>query len=211
MSDDNNLLLIGVCGGSASGKSSISKHIHNYFGQKKCGIIEVDSYYNDLRHIDFEEREKKNFDHPNAFDFNFLYEQLIALKNNCSIEIPIYDYKTHTRKNDFKKISNQKIIVIEGILTFHDKRVRDILDMKIFVDTSEKVRMERRIKRDMRSRKRTYESIIHQFKSTVSPMHNKFIQPTKKYADFIITKGVKNTVAMEKVISNIISMVNTKI
>ena len=100
--------------------------------------------------------------------------------------------------------------MIEGILTFHDKRVRDILDMKIFVDTSEKVRMERRIKRDMRSRKRTYESIIHQFKSTVTPMHNKFIQPTKKYADFIITKGVKNTVAMEKVISNIISMVNTK-
>ena len=191
MNDDNNLLLIGVSGGSASGKSSISKYIHNYFGQKKCGIIEVDSYYNDLRHIDFEEREKKNFDHPNAFDFNFLYEQLIALKNNSSIEIPIYDYKTHTRKNDFKKISNQKIIVIEGILTFHDKRVRDILDMKIFVDTSEKVRMERRIKRDMRSRKRTYESIIHQFKSTVTPMHNKFIQPTKKYADFIITKGVK--------------------
>ena len=210
MSDDNNLLLIGVCGGSASGKSSISKHIHNYFGQKKCGIIEVDSYYNDLRHIDFEEREKKNFDHPNAFDFNFLYEQLIALKNNSSIEIPIYDYKTHTRKNDFKKISNQKIIVIEGILTFHNKRVRDILDMKIFVDTSEKVRMERRIKRDMKLRKRTYESIIHQFKSTVTPMHNKFIQPTKKYADFIITKGVKNTVAMEKVISNIISMENTK-
>ena len=196
MNDDNNLLLIGVSGGSASGKSSISKYIHNYFGQKKCGIIEVDSYYNDLRHIDFEEREKKNFDHPNAFDFNFLYEQLIALKNNSSIEIPIYDYKTHTRKNDFKKISKQKIIVIEGILTFHDKRVRDILDMKIFVDTSEKVRMERRIKRDMRSRKRTYESIIHQFKSTVTPMHNKFIQPTKKYADFIITKGVKNTVAM---------------
>ena len=210
MNDDNNLLLIGVSGGSASGKSSISKYIHNYFGQKKCGIIEVDSYYNDLRHIEFEEREKKNFDHPNAFDFNFLYEQLIALKNNSSIEIPIYDYKTHTRKNDFKKISNQKIIVIEGILTFHDKRVRDILDMKIFVDTSEKVRMERRIKRDMRSRKRTYESIIHQFKSTVTPMHNKFIQPAKKYADFIITKGVKNTVAMEKVISNIISMVNTK-
>ena len=203
MNDYNNLLLIGVCGGSASGKSSISKYIHNYFGQKKCGIIEVDSYYNDLRHIDFEEREKKNFDHPNAFDFNFLYEQLIALKNNSSIEIPIYDYKTHTRKNDFKKISNQKIIVIEGILTFHDKRVRDILDMKIFVDTSEKVRMERRIKRDMRSRKRTYESIIHQFKSTVTPMHNKFIQPTKKYADFIITKGVKNTVAMEQLISKI--------
>ena len=207
MNDDNNLLLIGVCGGSASGKSSISKYIHNYFGQKKCGIIEVDSYYNDLRHIDFEEREKKNFDHPNAFDFNFLYEQLIALKNNSSIEIPIYDYKTHTRKNDFKKISNQKIIVIEGILTFHDKRVRDILDMKIFVDTSEKVRMERRIKRDMRSRNRTYESIIHQFKSTVTPMHNKFIQPTKKYADLIIkeiSKSDEGYIKLLEIISTLI-------
>ena len=207
---NSNLLLIGISGGSASGKSSISKHIHNYFGEKECGIIEVDSYYNDLSHISFEEREKKNFDHPNAFDFNFMYQQLISLKNNCTIEIPIYEYKTHTRKDEFKKISTQKIILIEGILTFYDKRVRDILDMKIFVDTDEKARIERRIKRDIRSRKRTYESIMHQFQSTVIPMHNKFIQPTKKYADFIITRGVKNTVAMEKVISNIISMVNTK-
>ena len=207
---NNNLLLIGICGGSASGKSSISKYILNYFGTNKCGIIEVDSYYNDLSHISFKEREKKNFDHPDAFDFNFMHEQLLSLKNNISIQIPIYDYKTHTRKNDFKKISHQKIILIEGILTFYNKRIRDILDMKIFVDTNEEVRIKRRIKRDMRYRKRTYDSIIHQFKSTVIPMHNKFIEPTKEYADFIITNGVKNTIAMEKVISNIISMINNK-
>ena len=206
----HNLLLIGVCGGSASGKSSIAKYILNYFGKEKCGIIEVDSYYNDLSHIRFKEREKNNFDHPDAFDFNLLYDQLIELKKNNPISIPIYDYKTHTRKNEFKKISFQKIILLEGILTFHDKRIRKLLDMKIFVNTSERTRMNRRIKRDMRSRKRTYESIIYQFKSTVIPMHNKFIQPTKQYADFVISKGVKNTVAMEQVISNIISMINIK-
>ena len=208
--EHHNLLLIGICGGSASGKSSISKYILNYFGREKCEIIEVDSYYNDLSHMNLKEREKNNFDHPDAFDFNLMYNQLTELKKNKPILIPIYDYKTHTRKKDFKRISSQKIILLEGILTFHNKMVRELLDMKIFVNTSEKIRMERRIKRDMRSRKRTYESIIFQFKSTVIPMHNKFIQPTEQYADFIITEGVKNTVAMDQVISNIISMINNK-
>ena len=205
-----NIKIIGIAGGSGSGKTRLVKNILSEVDENKITSIEIDSYYKDLKKISFEERCKNNFDHPNSIDFELLHKDLEKILDNQSTKTPVYDYKTHTRKDEFKKISTQKIILIEGILTFYDKRVRDILDMKIFVDTDEKARIERRIKRDIRSRKRTYESIMHQFQSTVIPMHNKFIQPTKKYADFIITRGVKNTVAMEKVISNIISMVNTK-
>ena len=205
-----NLLLIGICGGSASGKSSIAKYIQNYFNKEECEIIELDSYYYDLSHLSLKEREKNNFDHPKAFDFDFMYNQLKELKKNNSISSPIYNYKKHIRENKFKNLSPKKIILIEGILIFYDKKILDLLDMKIFIDTSQELRLQRRIKRDLKGRERTYDSIINQMKSTVIPMHNKFIRPTKKYADFIITKGVKNTVALEQVISNIISMINNK-
>ena len=189
----HNLLLIGVCGGSASGKSSISKYILNYFGKEKCGIIEVDSYYNDLSHIRFEEREKNNFDHPDAFDFNLLYQDIKQLKNSTLIKIPSYDYITHTRNKKKIKIKNNPIVIIEGIFSIYYKKLRDVIDLKIYLDTPEIISKSRRIIRDKESRGRTEKSILKQYQKTVYPMYVEFVKPLMKYSNLIIKDNSVNS------------------
>tara|TARA_B100000900_G_C20526896_1_gene694576 strand:+ start:703 stop:1332 length:630 start_codon:yes stop_codon:yes gene_type:complete len=196
-------LFIGIGGGTASGKSAIAKYLLNYFGKDNCAIIKVDSYYHDLKHMPMEEREKQNFDNPNAIDFNSLIKDINLLAKNKMIHVPVYDYKTHTRTNSFEKIESQEIIIIEGLFSLYNDIIKSYLNVKIFVDTLESTRLERRIKRDLQKRERTHDSILKQFNTMVIPMHNKYVEPTKLYADLIIEKGVKNTVAINELIHKI--------
>ena len=196
-------LFIGIGGGTASGKSAIAKYLLNYFGKDNCAIIKVDSYYHDLKHMPMEEREKQNFDNPNAIDFNSLIKDINLLAKNKMIHVPVYDYKTHTRTNSFEKIESQEIIIIEGLFSLYNDIIKSYLNVKIFVDTLESTRLERRIKRDLQKRERTHDSILKQFNTMVIPMHNKYVEPTKLYADLIIEKGVKNTVAINELIYKI--------
>ncbi len=200
---NNNLIIIGVAGGSGSGKSSIAKYILNYYSSNKCSIIEVDSYYRDLKHLVMEDREKNNFDHPKSIDFDLLIKHLNDIQLGKSISVPIYDYKTHTRTNRVNFIKPDKIVIIEGLFALINNKVRNFMDIKVFVETDKDSRLKRRIKRDMRDRARTYESIISQYNKSVEPMYLKHIEPTKKFSDLIITQGVKNTIAMEQLISKI--------
>ena len=204
----DNKLLIGIAGGTASGKSAIARTLLNHFTPNTCAVIKVDSYYHDLKHLPMSEREKNNFDDPKSIDFDFLLDQLTQVENNKSIKVPMYDYKTHTRTENYNTIELEKLIIVEGLFALYDKRIKNKLDLKVFVDTKESIRLERRIKRDLRKRKRTYESIINQFNKMVIPMHNQYVEPTKSHADIIITKGAKNTVAMNKLISKITYMQN---
>ena len=200
------LIIVGLAGGSGSGKSSIARYISNHYGAKKCAIIALDSYYYDLKHLSMKEREKNNFDHPNAIDFKLMDKDLSSLISGEEIHVPIYDYKTHTRTDTYKEINLQDIIIIEGIFALFDKNIRSIMDIKIFVETNEKTRLDRRIKRDIKYRKRTYDSIISQYNEAVKPMYDNYVEPTKEFSDFIIEKGVKNTVAMEQLIAKITAM-----
>ena len=204
----DNKIFIGIAGGTASGKSAIARTLLNHFTPNTCAVIKVDSYYHDLKHLPMSEREKNNFDDPKSIDFDFLLDQLTQVENNKSIKVPMYDYKTHTRTENYNTIELEKLIIVEGLFALYDKRIKNKLDLKVFVDTKESIRLERRIKRDLRKRKRTYESIINQFNKMVIPMHNQYVEPTKSYADIIITKGEKNTVAMNKLISKITYMQN---
>ena len=204
MSD--NLIIIGISGGSGSGKSSISRNILNHYGNEKCAIIEVDSYYKDLKQLPMEEREKNNFDHPDSIDFELMVKDFNNFILGKSISIPIYDYKTHTRTNNTKDIDSQTILVIEGIFALFNKNLRSLMSLKVFVDTEDKIRLARRIKRDMKYRKRTYDSIIKQYDSNVRPMYENYVKPLKSICDLVITGGVKNTVAMHQLISKITDM-----
>ena len=151
----HNLIIIGISGGSGSWKSSISRNILNHYGNEKCAIIEVDSYYKDLKQLPMEEREKTNFDHPDSIDFELMVKDFNNFILGKSISIPIYDYKTHTRTNNTKDIDSQTILVIEGIFALFNKNLRSLMSLKVFVDTEDKIRLARRIKRDMKYRKRT--------------------------------------------------------
>ena len=198
-----NKLFIGIGGGTASGKSAIAKYLLKYFGKDNCAIIKVDSYYHDLKYMSMEEREKQNFDNPNAIDFNSLIKDVDLLAKNKMIHVPVYDYKTHTRSNSFERIESQEIIIIEGLFSLYNNIIKSYLNIKIFVDTLESTRLERRLKRDLQKRERTHDSILKQFNTMVIPMHNKYVEPTKSCADLIIEKGVKNTVAINELIHKI--------
>ena len=200
----NNIYIIGIAGGSGSGKSKLVKNILKEINDNSVQTIEIDSYYKDLAHLTFEEREKNNFDHPDSIDFELLYTDLYNIKKSITTDTPIYDYKTHTRKkNETKKIENVKVIIIEGIFALFDKKIRDLLSMKIYVDTPSDVRLLRRIKRDMSKRARTIEGIIEQYNKTVKPMFTKFVKPTRDYADLIIPFGGKNKVSIDTIVTNI--------
>tara|TARA_Y100000996_G_C22503997_1_gene635611 strand:+ start:286 stop:924 length:639 start_codon:yes stop_codon:yes gene_type:complete len=199
----DNLIILGIAGGSGSGKSSISRYVADYYGHQKSDIIELDSYYHDLKHLSMSDREKNNFDHPDAIDFDLMSKHLNELIKGNEILVPIYDYKNHIRTKDFKKIKANKIIILEGLFALLKKEIRKLITIKIFVETSEETRLKRRINRDIKYRKRTYNSVIRQYNDTVKPMYDTYIGPTKEHADLIIHKGVKNTVAIDKLIAKI--------
>ncbi len=203
MSSHQKPVIIGVAGGSGSGKTTVCKKIYDYFTGKSIVMIEHDSYYRDQSDISFEERLKTNYDHPFAFDTDLLVEHLEKLRNNESIEVPVYDYTHHTRSDETIRVEPQDVIILEGILILEDKRLRDLMDIKIYVDTADDLRIIRRIERDMKERGRSLESIIDQYLSVVREMHEQFIEPSKKYADVIIPEGGHNQVAIDLVISKI--------
>lgn len=200
-------ILIGIAGGTGSGKTTVSREILRLINKKDISIIEQDSYYKDQSHLSFDERMKTNYDHPFAFDNKLLVSHLKQLLNSKSIEKPIYDFERHNRKKETILVEARKIIILEGILILAEKEIRDLLDIKVFVDTDSDVRIIRRIQRDIKERGRSLDSIIHQYMSTVRPAHLQFVEPTKKYADIIIPEGGYNKVAIDLLVSKIKSIV----
>lgn len=196
-------IIIGVTGGSGGGKTSVSKVILANFQDQKIAMIQHDSYYKDQSHLTFEERVSTNYDHPLAFDTDLMIEHINELIAGRPVDIPIYDYTLHTRSEKTYRQEPQDVIIVEGILVLEDKRLRDLMDIKLFVDTDDDIRIIRRIKRDMEERGRSLDSVIEQYTSVVKPMFHQFIEPTKRYADIIIPEGASNVVAID--------LINTKI
>lgn len=196
-------IFIGITGGTGSGKSTIAKEIYRQFGEDCIAMIEQDSYYKDQSHLSMEDRVKTNYDHPNAFDNNLLVSHLESLLNGHSIQKPSYDFSIHNRIEDTTKVEPKEIVIVEGILILEDPRIRELLDIKIYVDTDADVRIIRRMVRDINERGRTMESVINQYLNVVKPMHNQFTEPTKKFADLIIPEGGHNKVAIDIIVAKI--------
>lgn len=187
--------VIGVAGGTASGKTTIVQIIKDYFGED-IELIGHDCYYKAHDDMPFAEREKLNYDHPQSFDTERMVADIVALKEGKTIERPVYDYSIHNRSRETVTVYPKKILMLEGILILESEELRDLMDLKIFVDTDADERLMRRITRDMAERGRSVESVLRQYRMTVKPMHEQFIEPSKKYADLIIPRGGKNTVAV---------------
>jgi len=202
-------IFIGISGGSGSGKTTIVNRIYSEVPEKSISIIEHDAYYKDQSHITYDERCKTNYDHPFAFDTDLFVEHIKDLKNGQIIEKPIYDYEIHNRKKENIIIEPKEIIIVEGLLVFYEERIRDLLDIKIFVDTDADIRIMRRIMRDMKDRGRSLDSIIAQYINTVRPAHEQFIEPSKKYADIIVTEGGNNLVAVDLMVTKIKSLLDS--
>ena len=199
-------ILIGIAGGTGSGKTSVANAILAEFSPSKIALIQQDSYYKDLKHLHIDERATVNFDHPDAVDFNELGEDLQSIISGETAEIPIYDFNTHTRTHETLRIENHHIIVLEGILALFDEKIRNMMDIKLYVDTPDDIRIIRRIKRDINKRGRTFESVIEQYYNTVRPMHQQFVEPSKKYANIIIPEGAHNKVAIDIIRTKIVSI-----
>jgi uridine kinase len=190
-------ILIGIAGGSGSGKTLVADTIYSELGSDKVVIIKQDSYYKDMCHLPYEERCRQNFDHPDAFDMPLLREHLLKLIQGRTIEQPIYDFTKHRRTEETRRIGAHLVIVLEGILILDDAELRSMMDIKVFIDTDADERFIRRLKRDLRERGRGIESIIEQYESSVRPMHLQFVEPSKRYADIIIPQGGHNVVAID--------------
>lgn len=196
------VLIIGIAGGSGSGKSTLCRNIVSHFGER-IAHIHHDDYYKSTDGLSPEEREKINYDHPDAFDTDLLIRHLELLRSGVSVDAPIYDYTTHNRSENTRRIPATPVIVVEGILIFENESLADCFDIKIFVDTDPDVRIIRRIIRDIKKRGRTLDSVVSQYLTTVKPMHDAFVEPTKRRADIIIPEGGKNPVAYETIIDRI--------
>lgn len=200
-------VVIGIAGGSGSGKTTITHEIERVF-ESRVNILPQDFYYRDFSSLSFEEREKINYDHPNSFDINLFIEHIKQLKNNLPVDMPIYDFTKHCRSNEKKLIIPTEIIIVEGILIFENPELRSIMDIKIFVDTDADVRLLRRIKRDIEERGRSLESVIEQYVNTVRPMHIEFVEPSKRYADVIIPEGGHNKIGINMILSQLKNIKN---
>ncbi|MCC6650456.1 MAG: uridine kinase [Candidatus Eisenbacteria bacterium] len=192
-------ILIGIAGGSGSGKTLVARTIVRELGSEKVVIVDQDSYYRNLEEIPFRDREARNFDHPDAFDNELLAAHLRELLEGNAIDQPVYDYTHHCRLPETRRISDHLIVVLEGILIFHDPELRALMDIKLFVDADPDVRLIRRLKRDLIERGRAVDSILRQYEESVRPMHLQFVEPTKRFADVIIPGGGHNKVAIDLV------------
>lgn len=190
-------IVIGVSGASGSGKSSVSKRILDIFSEMSILVLQQDFYYKDQTHLPFEERLKTNYDHPLAFDNDLFIEHLEKLMKGETIDKPVYDFANHTRSTETIHQEPRDVIIVEGILILDDKRVRNLLDIKIYVDTDSDICLARRILRDINERGRTVDSVINQYVEVVKPMFHQFVEPTKRYADIIIPEGGYNQVAID--------------
>lgn len=194
-------IFVGIAGGSGSGKTTLAENICRIFPDSI--LISQDSYYKNLSHLPFEERAKQNFDHPNALDFSLLREHLLDLKNGKGIEQPSYNFHCHLREETTRWVEPAQIILVEGILLLAAPEVRDLFDIKIFVDADDDVRILRRIERDMTERSRDFNSIKEQYLQTVKPMYDAFVAPSKKYADVIFPEGGNNQVAIRLIVAQL--------
>lgn len=201
MTKRKNPLIIGVGGGSGSGKTTVVNKIIEGIGREKILIIEHDSYYRDLSHLPFSERKRQNFDHPYSLETELMIRHLDALRNGYQIEIPVYDFVAHTRSDETIKASPRKIILIDGILIYSEPKLREQMDIKIFVDTDDDVRLLRRLRRDITERGRDFDGVLNQYERYVRPMHLEFVEPSKRYSDIIIPRGGENAIALEMIIA----------
>lgn len=202
-------VVIGIAGGSCSGKTSVTRAIYEVFRGHSVVVIEQDFYYKDQSHMSFDDRLKTNYDHPLAFDTDLLIEHIHALLARQPIEKPVYDYVQHTRATETIHVEPKDVIILEGILVLEDERLRQLMDIKLFVDTDSDLRIIRRLQRDINERGRTTESVIEQYLSAVRPMHNMFIEPTKRYADVIVPEGGDNEVAIDLMVTKIKTILET--
>ncbi len=201
-------ILIGIAGASGSGKTLVAHNIMERLGSEKVILIQEDSYYKDLTDIPFDERTGKNFDHPDAFDHDLMAEHLKQLLAGSAISHPIYDYKTHSRLKETKKVGPHQIVILEGILLLNERKLRDLMDIRVYIDTAADICFIRRLRRDINERARSVESIIKQYEETVRPMYLQFIEPSKRYADIIIPRGGKNLVAIDIISTKINSLLH---
>lgn len=203
-------VVIGVAGGSGSGKTTVTKAIYEHFQGHSILMLEQDFYYKDQSHLPFEERLKTNYDHPLAFDNDLLIEHINKLLNYEPIDKPVYDYTLHTRSNEVIRVEPKDVIILEGILVLEDERLRNLMDIKVYVDTDADIRIIRRLLRDIKERGRVLESVIEQYVNVVRPMHNQFVEPTKRYADIIIPEGGHNHVAIDLMVTKIQTILEQK-
>ncbi len=199
-------LLIGVAGGSGSGKTTVSQSILERVGRECIAYLQHDAYYRDRSALPFEERARINYDHPDSLETDLLVEHLKALRAGGAVEVPQYDFAQHVRKTATRRVEARAVILVEGILIFADRALCDLFDIKIFVDTDSDLRVLRRLQRDIAERGRTMESVVAQYLETVRPMHLEFVEPSKRYADVIIPEGGFNTIAIDMVVARINAM-----
>ncbi|WP_103665497.1 uridine kinase [Gracilimonas amylolytica] len=192
-------LVIGVAGGSGSGKTTVVNYLCDEFSSDNILRVEHDSYYRELEHLPFEERVKQNFDHPASLETELMIRHIQALMEGYPVEVPVYDFELHTRKDETITATPSDVILIDGILIFSEPDLLELMDVKIFVDTDDDVRLLRRLQRDIEERGRSVESVLKQYEKFVRPMHLEFVEPSKRYADIIIPRGGKNKVALEMV------------
>jgi len=190
-------MIIGICGGTGSGKTTIARKIVEAVGKENVVLVEQDSYYRNLGDMPLDERRQANFDHPDSIDSDMLVNHIRRLKQGLQVEMPLYDFKTHTRSDRIEIIEPKQVVIVEGILIFAESRVLDMLDVRVFVDTPDDIRFIRRLQRDISERGRTVDSVIAQYYRTVRPMHHEFVEPSKRHADIIIPEGGQMGVSVE--------------
>lgn len=196
-------VVIGVAGGTGSGKTTVARSLVEAFPSESIVMIEQDAYYKDQRELSMEERYQTNYDHPFAFDNDLLIEHIQTLRENQAVEKPVYDYVAHTRAEETIKLDPRDVIIVEGILALEDERLRELMDIKVFVDTDADVRILRRMQRDINERGRSIDSVVEQYTKVVRPMHLQFCEPTKRYADIIVPEGGENHVAIDLLVTKI--------
>ena len=199
------ILVIGIAGGSGSGKTTLMKNLVKRFGDD-VAVLSHDNYYRAHDELPFEQRSKLNYDHPDAFDTEMMIAHLGLLKEGKAIECPVYDYTVHNRSNEVTIVEPRKVIIVEGILIFENKALCELMDIKVFVDTDADERLARRILRDVKERGRSLDSVLTQYTTTVKPMHDIFVEPSKRYADIIVPRGGENSVALEMIIERVKSI-----
>jgi uridine kinase len=196
-------LVIGIAGGSGSGKSTVARKVGEALSRSSVAFLDMDAYYRNFAHLPMEERKRVNWDHPQAFDTELLVSQLKALCGGQPVDKPIYDFVTHTRSERTQRIEPADVLVLDGILLFVDEQVRELCDVKVFVDADADIRLIRRLRRDVQKRGRTLDDVIAQYLETVQPMHLQFVEPSKRYADVIVPRGGHNTIAIEMIVAKI--------
>lgn len=193
-------VVMGVAGGSGSGKTTVVTALVDAIGADKIAVLAHDAYYHDLSNLPMEQRRSTNFDHPNAFDDDLFVEHLTLLKAGEAVDVPTYDYADYVRRDETRRVQPRPIVVAEGILLFASVRLRDLLDIKVFVDTDDDLRLLRRLRRDIGERGRSLESVLDQYQSTVRPMHLEFVEPSKRWADILVPRGGDNKVAIDMLV-----------